>query len=110
MSEVKETQVAYAVESFLSPLLPVRFPHALAWLQEFDAEEQSDFFQELLAVIAAAMTTGHWNQIAQVVDEWKETAWERADPELQARLRTARQELAEGRAMPWEEAKLELGL
>jgi hypothetical protein len=105
MTEVKEITTAYVVESSLFQL-----PSALAWLQAFDAEERGEFLQEVLASLAAATTTGRWNQIAEVLDAWKETAYERADPDLQARLEAARRELAEGEAHSWETVKEELAL
>jgi len=105
MTELKETITAYAVESSLFQL-----PSALAWLQEFDAEERGEFLQEILASLAVATTTGRWNQVAEVVDAWQETAYERADPDLQARLESARRELAEGEAHSWKTVKEELAL
>ncbi len=105
MTEIKETTTMYAAGSCL-----FQFPPALAWLREFDHEEQSEFLQEVLASLASAMISGQWGQVVEVVDAWKETACERADPDLQARLESARRELAEGKAHPWKTVEEELSL
>ncbi|MGQ9627658.1 MAG: hypothetical protein ACUVV0_12240 [Anaerolineae bacterium] len=82
----------------LIPLISI--PPAFSWLAHLEEEEQTEFYQELFMAVASAWENGKWEDVAETIEDWRETALERADIELQKTLAEARQELVAGKGHP----------
>lgn len=105
---LKEATAPYAVQPARSFELII--PPSFEWLTRFDAQERAMFYQELLQAIAHAVGTNQWSEAAELIEDWRLTAEERADAALQARLEAARHEFATGGGHDWESVKRELDL
>lgn len=105
---LKEATAPYVVQP--APPFELVIPPFFEWLARFDAEERAMFYQELLQTIARAVGVSQWDEVAELIEDWRLTAEERADAELQGRLGAARREFAEGGGHDWESAKRELDL
>ena len=86
------------------------FPVGYEWLVKFDSEERLGFYRDVLCAIAQARENGHWSEVADLVDAWRETGIERDEEDLQRKLQDARHELAEGGGHSWQEVRKELDM
>jgi len=105
---LKETAAPYVMQPARSFELVI--PAYFEWLARFDAEERAMFYQELLQAVARAVGAGQWDEVAELIENWRLTAEERVDVALQTRLEAARHEFATGGAHNWESVKRELDL
>lgn len=107
---LKETAAPYAMQPAHSFAFEVVIPSSFEWLARFDSEERAMFYQELLQAVAQAVGAGQWDRVAELIEDWRLTAKERADEMLQARLADARREFAVGGGHDWESVKRETSL
>lgn len=118
MAELKEAIAEYIIELPIArrarratqPLPRLRLPAGFAWLKHLDAEEQAEFFSDLLKAVLTAQQMGHWMPVGELIEEWKATANIRADPLVMEALEKARQERAQGEVVSLSVLRQELGL
>jgi len=105
---LREATAPYVVQ----PALPFELviPPSFEWLACFDAEERVMFYQELFQSVARAVVASQWDAVAELIEDWRLTAGERADMVLQARLEAARHEFVTEGDHDWESVKRELDL
>ncbi len=80
------------------------------WLKHFDAEEQNEFLIELFSAIKEATERDYWENVVQLIEEWKATANINAHPDLVRAIETAEAEFAQGKGISWAELRKELNL
>lgn len=107
---VKETAASYAVQPTHPLAFEIVIPSSFEWLGRFDSEERAMFYQELLQAVAQAVGAGQWDDVTELIEDWRLTAEERADGALQTRLEDARREFATGGGHDWESVKRETNL
>lgn len=107
---LKETAASYVSQPTHPFAFEIAIPSSFKWLTRFDAEERAMFYQELLQAVAQAVGIGQWDDVAELIEDWRLTAEERADETLQTRLEDARREFATGGGHDWESVKREANL
>ncbi len=80
------------------------------WLQHFDDTEKIEFLFELFGAVRKAQNKSDWQQVAELVEEWKETANINADTYVLESIEQAEKEFGEGEGISWKELKKELNL
>ncbi len=80
------------------------------WLQHFDETEKVVFLLELFNAVREAQEQNDWKQVAELIEEWKETANINADAHVVESIEQAEKEFAEGKGISWKELKKELNL
>jgi len=78
------------------------------WLQHFDDTEKVEFLLEIFDAVRKAQEKGDWKQVAEIIEEWKETANINADAYVVESIEQAEKEFEEGKGISWKELKKEL--
>ncbi|MBS1253567.1 MAG: hypothetical protein MAG451_02616 [Anaerolineales bacterium] len=99
MLMIQEATVPYETRSDTALTVPV--PSAFAWLDHLEADEQAEFYAQLLEATAFCQRIGQWDRLKSLLESWKERAERRTHPELQRRMVEARARLPEDRQRLW---------
>lgn len=67
-----------------APAESVIFP----WLRDLDDEEQGEFLREFVDIFARCSTTGEWQQLDELLEDWQATAEAHRNAELMEAWRT----------------------
>ena len=107
----KENKMESIREKNLTNIIPLPVEKVLfhfEWLQHFDDTEKVKFLFELFSATRKAQEQNDWQQVAGLVEEWKETANINADTYVVESIEQAEKEFAEGKGISWKELKKEL--
>jgi hypothetical protein len=56
--------------------------HEFKWIEEFDSEERSELVNEVYSALKLAKSTNDWDEVRDVIHEWRESALALTSEEL----------------------------
>lgn len=96
---IQETTAPY--DTRLETAVEVPVPPAFAWLNHLKADEQAEFYAQLLDAAAFCQRIGRWDRLRSLLESWRERAERRTHPELQRRMAEVWARLPEDRQHLW---------
>lgn len=96
---IQEASAPYETRSETAVAVPV--PPTFAWLDHLEADEQAEFYAQLLDATAFCQRIGRWDRLNSLLESWEERAERRTNPELQRRMAEVRARLPEDRQHLW---------
>ncbi|MBC8230590.1 hypothetical protein H8E77_13665 [bacterium] len=100
-------------ERTLTNIIPLPIEEGLfhfEWLEHFDESEKVEFLLELFNVVSEAKEKNNWEQVVEVIEDWKATANINADAYVVESIEQSEKEFAEGKGISWRELKEYLNL
>lgn len=80
------------------------------WMRHFDSVEKAEFLLELFSTVKDAEEHSDWEQVTELLDEWRETANINADTYVVEAIEQAKKEFTDGEGISWNNLRRELDL